>query len=208
MERLDFIGPKLSCNARRMYAGSKQSFRSVDVSQTGDPVLIHQEGLDGQSGIGKELRQAFHRELALQRLDAETAELFLDARVYELERAQTTRIDEGQLSAAGQLHEDTYGTRHGLCRTADNKLTAHTEVGCHLAPLADVPDEILAASRHLSNLRTPKRSLHEPHLLPAEHSRVQNPTVQDAPSSNPALEVLTGNLDFRKLGHPPSPYEL
>jgi hypothetical protein len=59
MERPDFVGSELSCNARRMYTGSKQSFRSVDVSQTGDPMLIHQEGLNGQSGIGKEFRQAF-----------------------------------------------------------------------------------------------------------------------------------------------------
>jgi hypothetical protein len=76
----------------RMNPGSEKGLCGEDIAQSRQAILIHQEGLDGQTGAFQKGPQAPGCESLRQRLHAEPRESCLGSLVQDSKRAQPARI--------------------------------------------------------------------------------------------------------------------
>ena len=186
-------GPRLQ---RGMEAGPEQGFRDVDVTETCDAALVHQERLDGQTGTGKEMRELRRREGLPQRLHTQAAKLLLDTFVDKLEGAQTADVNEGKLSTSSQMENHAACPRQRFIRTPHHELATHSKMSSNSPSPAHIPDQMFSPTVDPSDRGTTQGMDQLTDALSSQCQPIEDTGVQNTPANEPTLQVSPGDLDF------------
>ncbi len=176
-------------------ASTPEGFRSVDVPEAGDELLIEQRGLDRAAARSKRDTELFGRPRRIRRVGAET-QLQCGTGGMDVERAEGARIDEHETRAISELEHGASEARQWCSDVSPLPVPIHAKMDMDDAPVIEMKELVLAASLDANDARARERPKHSRRHTPPERW-MNEAESRDHATLRATTQLLDGSLHFR-----------